>query len=341
MLKIIKLLIFSIIATAATAQSHQFVYIENLYKQPFSIRINGKTLESNGKNFITLPKLNIGNYTLYISTETSKENKFILEINEDDAGYTLKQNENNDWVLFDINRFITIEQDSKKTIEITPEFKEKIIEQPTIDSAKIINPEIDADAINEQKKIEIANAEKVKKLEILENKIAKTKIKKIYHNKTDEGINQTYIDVNTNKIDTISIFIPIENNIKKDTTIEAKAEPLAELKMETNNIDIATPATNNCNTKATEKDVADFSSKLQAASILKAKLKVANIILKEKCYTANQIKRLSVLFTNDSGKFNFFKLAQPAISDSKNFANLAKEIKDEKLQEELKALTNP
>jgi len=338
MLKIVKLFLFSIIAFFATAQSHQFVYIENLYKQPFSIKINGKILESTGKNFITLPKLDIGNYTLLISTENSKDNKFTLIINEEDAGYTLKQNENNDWVLFDINRFTTIEQDGKKAIAIEPVVKQDIIENPTLEN-KINSTQKNAfDSIAEQKTVVVEVVNETKKVEKTNEK---SKPKKIYNSISKDGLDQIYVDINGNKMDTISIFIPKENFVKKDTITESKAQPLGEQKMQSDNIDIAKPVANNCKVIASEKDVADFSSKLQTASVLKAKLKVANLVLKEKCYSVNQIKRLSVLFTNDSGKYNFFKLAQPAISDLKNFVSLVKEIKDEKLQEELKALTNP
>jgi hypothetical protein len=338
MLKIVKLFLFSIIAFFATAQSHQFVYIENLYKQPFSIKINGKTLESTGKNFITLPKLDIGNHTLLISTENSKDNKFTLTINEEDAGYTLKQNENNDWVLFDINRFTTIEQDGKKAIAIEPVVKQDIIENPTLEN-KINSTQKNAfDSIAEQKTVVVEVVNETKKVEKTNEK---SKPKKIYNSISNDGLDQIYVDINGNKMDTISIFIPKENFVKKDTITESKAQPLGEQKMQSDNIDIAKPVANNCKVIASEKDVADFSSKLQTASVLKAKLKVANLVLKEKCYSVNQIKRLSVLFTNDSGKYNFFKLAQPAISDLKNFVSLVKEIKDEKLQEELKALTNP
>ena len=338
MFKTFLVLIFSIVTSFISAQTHQFVFIENLYKQPFSIKINGKTQESNGKSFITLPKLAIGNHTIFVSTENSKDNKFTLSIDENDAGYTLKQNENNDWILFDINRFTIVEQDGKKTIIIEPAKPQIIIDIEEKDVIKINDVKEILDTTINTKKDEIALIETPKK--IVEKKY-KPKTKKIAQHKTEEGIHQTYVDISNNKIDTIAIYIPIQNNVQLDTITALKAKPIEEQKIENSSVDIALLSANNCFIKATEKDVADFSQKLQTASILKAKLKVANIVFKEKCYTTNQIKRLSVLFNNDSGKFNFFKLALPAISDSKNFVILAKEIKDEKLQEELMALTNP
>ena len=73
---------------------------------------------------------------------------------------------------------------------------------------------------------------------------------------------------------------------------------------------------------------------LQNAISLKNKLKIASLQLKEKCYSTNQLKRLSVLFINDSGKFNFFKLALNAISDENNISVLVAEINDESLKNE-------
>jgi hypothetical protein len=170
------------------------------------------------------------------------------------------------------------------------------------------------------------------------------KITKLYEKENKDGLDQIYVDATSAKTDTISIFIPYsKTNVAIDTIKQAKAEPVVEHTMESKNIDAAAPVilANNCLNKASESDVANFSSQIQATLTLKNKLKLANTVLKEKCFTVNQVKRLGVLFLNESGKFNFYKLAQTAVSDSKNFALLEKELLDVKLKEEFKALSNP
>ena len=148
-----------------------------------------------------------------------------------------------------------------------------------------------------------------------------------------------YVAINDAKTDTISIFIPYEKAITDTIVQTAKPPVIAEPKQEIKPTE-PTPATieNICTVKATERDVADFSAKIQAALMLKQKLKLAATTLKEKCFTVNQVKRLGILFLNESGKFNFYKLSQTSIIDSNNFSLLEKELKDEKIKEEFKAL---
>ncbi len=322
MLKFALCILFSLFLFCANAQTHHFVFIEGINKQPFSILLNGKKYESKGKNFITIPQLVNGNYQLLISTEDNKSNIFSITIENSDLGFSLKKNTNNDLALFDINRFVTIEQDKPQEIVVQP--IEKKVE------AKPENPKpVIKDSVAVAKPVvSIAKAN------------PKSVVKKISSKTTDAGIEEVYIDSSGKKVDTIIVAIPLNAAKPISTPKEAKAQPEKEQVVKNNNIDVIAPRKNDCPRTASERDIANFSAQIQAALTLKNKLKVANSVLGEKCYTTNQIKRMGGLFLNESGKFNFYKLSQPHIADLNNFPSLEQDLKDEILKKEFMALIN-
>jgi SHS2 domain-containing protein len=316
MLKLFKLIFLLLIVCVSNAQTHHFIYIESQNRKPFTIKVNGIAFVTDHKHFINISKLENGVYNVVISNETAKENKFTISLDGEDLGYTLKQDANNDWVLFDINRFTSIEQDGKATPIIK---QDVIVKQDTL-------------TLMPSQKI-VEHKEEIKP----DTKTIDQKVRKIFNKRSNTGIDQIYVDVSGEKVDTIAIFIPFYVLPTKDTIKQDKTEPVKEQIIQSKHIDLVTK---NCLVIATEKDVVDFSAKLQTAPVLKNKLKVAGVLLKDKCYSVNQIKRLSILMINDSGKLNLFKLAQKSVSDANNFASLEKEIKDDILKQEFMALIN-
>lgn len=320
MVKWIKLLFLLMAFNNAMAQTHHFIFIESLNKQAFTVKVNDKFYESLNKFFVTIPKLENGTYTLLISAKSSMDNKFTVVVDKEDVGFSLKQNAEGDWVLFDINKFTTLLQDGKQLVK-----KEEPKEEPVIkpDTAAIKKPDT-------LKTI----AEEVKAGDI------KQGVKKIYQKKHTDGIDQVYIINEKTGTDTVSIYISNQPAKFAETPKQAEPQLPPAQKMESKNLDIAPAANNNCTNVATETDIANFSSKLQSSGVLKTKLKIANAAFKEKCFTVNQLKRLSVLFINDNGKLNFFKLAQKFISDSNNFAQLENELNDDAIKDEFRAFIN-
>ena len=51
-------------------------------------------------------------------------------------------------------------------------------------------------------------------------------------------------------------------------------------------------------------------------------LVVAQKVLKQKCYTTEQLRNLCVLFLTDVGRYQFLDLAYPVASDAYRFASL-------------------
>jgi hypothetical protein len=67
-------------------------------------------------------------------------------------------------------------------------------------------------------------------------------------------------------------------------------------------------------------------------------LTAAKKVLKAKCFTTDQIKNLGVLFLTDEGKYKFFDLAYPFVSDSYNFKSLELQLKEAYYIERFKAM---
>ncbi len=308
MLKLFKTFSMLLLCNVVVAQAHHFIYIENTKKEWFTVKVNDKIYESIGKNFITISQLENGNYTLLITTQSSKEAAFEIAINNEDKGFSIKQNDDKAVELFDINSFKII---AANKIDNTIKEAEKTITKQT-----------------EPLQIEES------KIAIVANKIIKSNVKKIYSKPNKEGIDEIYVDGS----DTIAIYIP-QAIIKETPKTVIEDVGYMQASTETTGIAVNTQKNSNSNCKvfAEETDVKNFLIAAQAELKVKDRLKVANNFLKEKCYSVNQIKRLCNLFINSNGKFIFFKQAQQSISDMQNFETLQSELTDTAIVEEFKA----
>jgi hypothetical protein len=96
-----------------------------------------------------------------------------------------------------------------------------------------------------------------------------------------------------------------------------------------------------CKSFAVEEDFMKLRKKMAAENSDEDMVSAARKVFKTKCFTVEQIKNLSVLFLNDSGKYKFFDAAYPFISDSHNFDNLQKLLSDEYYINRFKAMLRP
>ncbi len=372
MQKLIHFILFLFFMVSVVAQNHHFVYFESQNNKPFIIKHENKIYSSAKKNYINLSKLNSTNIQLKLDIENQKDLSFTINLNDNDGGFIIKQNYNNDWILFDILSFTTLVQD--KFIQQLVETKPALVTEPlkNIDTTKTIVPiveSVDSSKININPppalipiailldttsavlapiKSEIATIDSVslKKENTDVNLIKRnidsvTSIEKILDAETITGIEQIYIEKNGILIDTIRIFIPFKKIINTDTIKEIVQPKVEEKKMVSTNIDVIGLRENNCTQIATELDFTNFIIELQKTAVIKNKLNLAAVILNTKCYTTSQIQRLSVLFMYDKAKLDFFKLAIKSVADIKNFHYLENEIKDQSLKQEFLDLLKP
>lgn len=125
------------------AQNHHFIYFESQNNKPFIIKYENKIYSNTKKNYVNLTKLNNGINQIKIDIENEKDLNFTISINDNDAGYILKQDANNDWILFDILNFTNLLQDM--FIQNIVVNKQTSIIEPTaiIETTKFIEPIIE------------------------------------------------------------------------------------------------------------------------------------------------------------------------------------------------------
>ncbi|MEO6732589.1 MAG: DUF4476 domain-containing protein [Ferruginibacter sp.] len=88
-----------------------------------------------------------------------------------------------------------------------------------------------------------------------------------------------------------------------------------------------TPMINSdCKSLASEEDFLKLRKKMAAEDNDDDMMMLAKKLFKAKCFNVEQVKNLSVLFLKDSGKYAFFDMAYPFVSDSHNFSTLQNQL---------------
>jgi hypothetical protein len=131
---------------------------------------------------------------------------------------------------------------------------------------------------------------------------------------------------------------PVENKAVENEAIENKAiENKDALKTETASVPQIvtepvverTPMINSdCKSLATDEDFLKLRKKMAAEDNDDDMIGQAKKSFKTKCFTVDQVKNLSVLFLKDAGKYAFFDVAYPRVSDSHNFSILQSQLSD-------------
>ncbi len=83
-----------------------------------------------------------------------------------------------------------------------------------------------------------------------------------------------------------------------------------------------------CKEEATTDDVVKTRKKMAQANNEEEMVQIAKKIFRQKCYSVEQIKNLSILLESDKGKYSFFDAVYPRVSDSQNYASLQNQLKD-------------
>lgn len=133
----------------------------------------------------------------------------------------------------------------------------------------------------------------------------------------------------------IDITLP-NPNAKTDTVAgqapvvisEKKAEPVPITEKPKEIISKPMIANSDCKSFATDDDFLKLRKKMAAENSDDEMLNAAKKIFKTKCFTTDHVKNLSVLFLTDEGKYKFYDLAYPFVSDSYNFISLESQLKE-------------
>lgn len=177
-------------------QVSHYLFIQTENNQPFYLRLMGANLSSNATGYLLIPKLSDGEYELNIGfAQSDKEQKFTIKVEGKDLGFSLKQELDNNWSLFNLVDFSLIKGHAV-AVESKEEKKEAVVEMP-VEPIKQVFKE------HETKPAPIKEVvQSPKSIKVL------PEIKKIYDKTTEDGIDMVFIVSGSPKNDTVILYVP-------------------------------------------------------------------------------------------------------------------------------------
>ena len=365
-------LVFSFLfAINARAQQNHFIYIQTEDKQAFYVKLNEKIFSSTATGYVIIPGVADGQYTLSIGFPKNEwpSQNIALSINDRDEGYILRNFDSKVWGLFNLQTMaIVFATDapviSKRENENkTDAFSNTLAEVTNTPSIRQSETEKEQPA----KGVSGAAKEEIKKEEVVAAGPT-MQISQVLNVLDGTGRSIIYAINDGNKIDSVRLFIPYENNedsinatsktwgeVKaaihdsvagKDTSlinpeqrsnVIAKTEDKPAIK-DMSTTDLHPDAKSEykvtminpaCKSNATPDDLSKLGKKMSAAANDDDRIAAAKKVFKSKCFTSEQIRNLCSLFSGDEGRYNFFDAAYSHVSDSGNFKDLQSQLTDD------------
>lgn len=187
-----------------SAQATHYLFFQTENNKPFYLRLMGSTLSSNASGYLLIPKITDGKYEIHIGfAQSEAEQQFELAVEGKDLGFSLKQELDNSWSLFNLVDFT---QYKGKMVAAMPRPQIK-----TEEEAAEPNRVKEEETMVEKK--EIKKVDTVAKTVAVVKEIAKTKnalppISKIYDRASAEGVDMVFVVSGTPKSDTVIIYVP-------------------------------------------------------------------------------------------------------------------------------------
>lgn len=116
-------------------------------------------------------------------------------------------------------------------------------------------------------------------------------------------------------------------NAKKDTDVQSTVQQ--------NEVSITN---SKCKNIATDEDYTRLRRKMAKESTDEKMISEARKMYRNKCFTTNQIKRLSTLFLSDEGRYNFFNASYNSVADASQYSLLQSEFIDPAFVSRFKAI---
>lgn len=181
-----------ILFSMVNAQTGHYLFIQTENNQPFYLRLMGANLSSNASGYLLIPKLTNGDYELHIGfAQSDKEQKFMVKVEGKDLGFSLKQELDNTWSLFNLVDFTLL-----KGVSVNVQPKE-VKKQPELEI-----PSEPVQQISKEPTIIKEVASSPKPVKVL------PEIKKIYDKVSEEGIDMVFVVSGSPKNDTVILYVP-------------------------------------------------------------------------------------------------------------------------------------
>lgn len=210
---------FLVLATAMIpsllpAQLNHFIYLQTEGKQPFYAKLDKKIFSSSASGYLIIPKLKDGTYNITIGFPKAEnsEQTYSCTVNNKDAGYLIKNFGDKGWGLFNLQTLETVMAAPPKTDVAKKETTEKTDEFSNMLSEAVNDPSIKQVEKKARQPEEIKENATISKPanEPVVKPAGRSGIVKKEVITTAAGVEMLYIDITSDKQDTIHILIPAE-----------------------------------------------------------------------------------------------------------------------------------
>jgi len=194
--------IFMIVLGSATAQTTHYLFFQTETNKPFYLRIMGSTLSSNATGYLLIPKLTNGKYEIHIGfAQSDTEQQFDITVEGRDLGFSLKQELDNSWSLFNL---VDFSQYKGKTIAAMPKPVLQTTEAPSVQDVK----EEDKPVAKKEPVVKDSMEKQPKVKEGSVKKIPLPPVVKIYDRVSVDGHDLVFVVNGPAKSDTVIIYVP-------------------------------------------------------------------------------------------------------------------------------------
>lgn len=232
--KLFFLFLITVFSLSVKAQITHFVYLQTENGLPFYIKLNNKIISSSAAGYLILPKISDGTYQIEVGfpkNEFPAEN-FTFSVDKNNEGFLIKNFQDKGLQLFDMQSLALIPPnesaaDTTKVVATVPVKKDadpftKMLANVVKDSSILENHETvlakpvkrtdTTVAVNTDSSAAINNTIPSSPVAKNTNAIVQTNpISKLSSKQDKDGLQMIYADNNTDKTDTVSVFIPAQN----------------------------------------------------------------------------------------------------------------------------------
>jgi hypothetical protein len=189
---------------------------------------------------------------------------------------------------------------------------DKEVQKNNVQQDGVQNTKIDAPKVDIKENL----PDTVKKVEQPIKKVIKSKAEKPAKSKAEKFLPMELAPVAT---DTLANAAKLTTTTATDSITVVKVDsPVAKQNTGIINSD--------CISNATDEDFLKLRKKMAAASTDEEMMAISKKVLKQKCFSTDQIKNLAVLFLKDAGRYSFFDLSYPFVWDSYNYGSLENQL---------------
>jgi len=236
--KLFFLFLITVFSLSVKAQITHFVYLQTENGQPFYVKLNNKIISSSAAGYLILPNVADGTYQMEVGFPKNEipAGDFTFSIDKNNEGFLIKNFDDKGLQLFNMQTLALISAnqavtDTTKVVASTPVKKDadqftKMLANVVKDSSILENHEVAVAKPSKPADTAFANndsavtANSSNSSTTVSNDTASVAsarpISKILSKQDKDGLQMIYADNDSDKTDTVSVFMPAQNKQSSD-----------------------------------------------------------------------------------------------------------------------------